>query len=300
MAALAAVAIIAGAGCTVATRATTVRTPTTVTSQCPGPAVAPTSVTANGRTARLTPPANYDPSVSYPLLVSLHPFVLNANQWEIYSGLAAHAASRGYWVLSPNGSQPGPRWAVPGGLELGPDDVGHIDALITATAAATCFDTGRIFAAGFSAGAAMAVGLSCELPWRFKGVAASGGANLTSTCPNAAPVATFILHGAVDSIAAPSGSTVIFAPPLGLSVAKVLTSVATRNGCTAPAATTAITTSVIETKYTCTAAPLVYWSMLHTGHTWAGASIPLDLVTGPTNHSFSASSAVVDFFNSVP
>ena len=105
----------------------------------------------------LYPPRNYVPGVAYPLLVSLHPFITVPEAWEGYSGLAAAASERGYWVLLPHGSEPGPRWTVPGGLDTGPDDIGWIEHLIEQTAATVCVDPHRVFAAGFSAGAAMAV-----------------------------------------------------------------------------------------------------------------------------------------------
>ncbi len=282
-----------------ATQPSVVRTPTTLATCHPesAPAVPPSIISVGDRGSVLYAPAGYTPGVSYPLVVSLHPFLLPPDVWESYSGLAAAAAARGYWVLLPHGSEPGPRWAVPGGISGGPDDIGWIEQLIEHTAAAVCVDSSRVFAAGFSAGAAMSVGLSCELPWRFRAIAASGGSNLTSLCPTAGPTDALILHGSADPIAPVTGNTIAFTPPVNLPVDDVVASFATRNGCDPTPTSSAFTTSVTIDHYSCGSHRLDYWRMIGAGHTWAGAAFPLDLVTGPTDHSFSATTAVLDYFD---
>ena len=302
MVAAMACALFAAAACTpdaLPTRATVVRTETSLPSTCPaggGPAVAPNTISADDRGSMLYAPAGYTPGVAYPLLISLHPFVTVPEAWEAYSGLAAAASARGYWVLLPHGSDPGPRWAVPGGLDTGPDDIGWMEHLIETTASTVCVDPARVFAAGFSAGAAMAVAMSCELPWRFRAIAASGGSNLTSLCPGAGPTDAFILHGSADPIAPVTGSTQVFAPPLGLTVDAVVANFATRNGCAPTPTVVAVSASVSDDHYSCGAHRLDYRRMIGAGHTWAGATIPLDAITGPTDHSFSATTAVLDYF----
>lgn len=296
------VAVMAVAGACapqIPTRGSTTRTVAPLPAACPdggGPTTAPRSITALGRASALLAPAGYQPGTEYPLLVSLHPFILGPDAWETYSGLAAAASQRGYWVLLPQGSDPGPRWAVPGGLDTGPDDIAWIDALVRETAATVCVDGDRVFAAGYSAGAAMSVALSCELPGRFRAVAGSGGTNLTSPCPAAAGIDALILHGTADPIAPVTGSEVVFAPPLGLGVDTVVASFATRNGCVGPPTPIDLSATVTIDRYSCGDHRLEYFRMRGAGHTWAGSPIPLDIVTGPTDHTFSATNAVLDFF----
>lgn len=256
----------------------------------------PTSIDAGGRPSILVAPANYQRGQAYPLLVSLHPFSLGYDFWEAYSGLGAAASQRGYWVLIPNGSDPGPRWSIPGGLEFGVDDIAWVEELIQQTARTVCVDPTRIFAAGFSSGSAMSVGLSCELPWRFRAIASSGGSNLTSPCPSAPPVDALILHGTADPIATPLGSEVIFAPPMGLPLTVAIAAFATRNGCVGAPSVTQFTPSTKRSVYSCPGHRLEYLSMQGSGHTWAGAAFPLELFVGPTDRSFSATTEVLDFF----
>lgn len=291
--------LLAGCASAVPSRPTVVRTEVTLTELCSessGPAVAPGSITALGRSSKLYAPANYQPGSAAPLLVSLHPFILTPSNWEAYSGLAKAAAARGYWVLLPRGSDPGPRWAVPGGIKDGPDDIAWIDALIVETSKTVCIEPSRVFAAGFSAGAAMSVGLSCELPWRFNAIAASGGSNLTSLCPTSGATDALILHGDKDPIAPVTGNTIPFTPPVGLTVDQVVSSFATRNGCAPAPTATPVTNTTTADRYSCGSNRLEYWRMRGAGHTWAGSPIPLDIVTGPTDRTFSANDAVLDFF----
>ena len=281
------------------TTPTTTRERVDLPSECPdgAPTVAPKSVRALNRSSRLIAPANYQPGVKYPLLVSLHPFVLDGEAWENYSGLGAAASTRGYWVLVPTGSQPGPRWAVPGGLDTKIDDIAWIEALIQSTAHTVCVDGGRVFAAGFSAGAAMSVGLSCELPWRFTAIAASGGSNLTSLCPDSDPVDALILHGSADGWAPVTGSEQVFATPMGLHVDRVVETFAHRNGCASAPTVVTLTSTTTADRYTSDGHRLEYRRMRGAGHTWAGASFPLDPITGPTDRTFSATTEVLDFFD---
>ena len=237
------------------------------------------------------------------MLVSLHPFTLDPRNWDAYSELAAAGTARGYLVVTPLGSQPGPRWAVPGGLATGIDDIGFVSALLDGLEDTACIDRNRVFAAGFSAGAAMSQALTCTLPWRFAAVAASGGANLTSLCPASPPVDTLVLHGTADPIAPPSGSTVPFAPPNGLHIDDVVATDAARAGCDPVPTISAPAASTVVDRYTgCDGHRVEYWRMIGSGHTWAGATTSpfVGLVTGPTSTAFSANDVALDFFDATP
>lgn len=236
-----------------------------------------------------------------PVLVSLHPFSLGPEGWESYSQLAASAAARGYVVLTPLGSDPGPRWAVPGGIATGVDDIGLINRLLDDLEDRGCVDRNRQFAAGFSAGAAMAQALSCTVPWRFRAVAGSGGTNLTDLCPASPATDVMILHGTADPIAPLTGSEVVFAPPLGLALSRVVATDAARAGCDpVPVVDQRAPTVQVSTFQGCGDHRVEYWSLQGSGHTWAGTPGLLDLFAGPTNTDVSATEVVLDFFDATP
>lgn len=259
-------------------------------------------VGAGQRTARIDVPASATGDTPAPILVSLHPFSVNGAGWEGYSKLAAGAVARGYVVITPTGSQPGPRWNVPGGVENGVDDIGYISKLLDAAEDQACIDRNREFAAGFSAGAAMAQALSCTLPWRMAAVAASGGANLTDLCPDSPATDVMVLHGSADPIAPTTGSEVPFATPNGLHIDDVVATDAARAGCAPVPSTETLFADVVVDRYQGCAdgARVEYWRLLGAGHTWAGTTAPLlEIVTGPTNMSISATDTVLDFFDAV-
>jgi polyhydroxybutyrate depolymerase len=235
----------------------------------------------------------------HPLVLSLHPFALDATAWDAYSGLSAAGTARGYVVVTPFGSDPGPRWAVPGGLDTGVDDIGFLNRLLDEVETRACIDRNRVFAAGFSAGAAMAQALGCTLPWRLAAVAGSGGTNLTDLCPDSPGIDVMVLHGTADPIVPVTGSTAPFATPLGLPVDNVVATNAARAGCSpVPLSTLRSPSVLVDTYQGCTERRRVeYWRMLGTGHTWAGQPSLIDIVAGPTNTEFSATEAVLDFFD---
>ncbi len=252
----------------------------------------------NTRHATLRVPEGDGP---HPMLISLHPFTGTPEGWEGYSGLADAAVERGYVVATPLGSDPGPRWAVPGGLETGADDIRFIADLSDHLEDTLCIDRNAEFAAGYSAGAAMAQALSCTMPWRFAAVAGSGGTNLTDTCPDSPATDVFVIHGSADPIAPLSGSQVIFAPPLGLPVSEVVATNADRAGCDpAPAVSSPVGEVAAQDFTGCDDGTRIrYWKMLGGGHTWAGAesSLLTDPIVGPTLDTFSATEVVLDFFD---
>lgn len=252
------------------------------------------------RSARVDVPESATGDQPAPVLLSLHPFSVTGTGWEGYSNLAADAVARGYVVITPNGSQPGPRWNVPGGSENGSDDIGYVSRLLDAVEDGLCIDRNREFAAGFSAGAAMSQALSCTLPWRMAAIAGSGGANLTDLCPASPATDTLILHGTADPIAPTTGSNQPFATPLGLNIDRVVATNAARADCSPVPSTEQPFSDIEIDRYQGCAdgARVEYWRMLGAGHTWAGTTAPLlEIVTGPTNMSISANDVVLDFFD---
>lgn len=257
----------------------------------------PRTITALGGTAPIYFPSDTDPTTPHPVLVSLHPFLLGAYDWDHYSQFVVEATARGYIVILPEGRNPGPGWSVPGGNKSDFDDVGWIDALIQEAARTACVDSTRIYAAGFSAGAALAVGLSCELPSRFAAIAGSGGTNLTSLCPRSEPTSAMIMHGTDDAVVPTSGNVVPFAATPPISVDSVVGSFATRNQCVDDAALTRPTPTQFRSDYECGDAALVDIRVIGMGHTWPGAVGLIDLIVGPNDQTFSATSTVLDFFD---
>jgi poly(3-hydroxybutyrate) depolymerase len=107
--------------------------------------------------------------------------------------------------VAPDGLNAG--WANAGG-----QDVTFTDDLLKQVEADLCIDTSRVFANGFSFGAAMTYVLACVRPTVFRAVAVySGSPTLTPGCANgiATPVAYYGSHGTNDGTLAFSGGEAV-------------------------------------------------------------------------------------------
>jgi polyhydroxybutyrate depolymerase len=100
-------------------------------------------------------------------------------------------------------------WNSKGG-EPRPDDLGFISALIDSLVAELGVDRKRVFAAGFSSGAAMVYRLACERPDLVAAVAPISGRMAYDVVPvcarSATPVGIIGMHGTADPTVALDGS----------------------------------------------------------------------------------------------
>jgi poly(3-hydroxybutyrate) depolymerase len=114
-------------------------------------------------------------------------------------------------VVFPEGVGSPSRWALPDRIR-GADDDAFVDALLRDLAVHGCGDGARVYAAGFSNGAAFVGHLACRRPDRFRGLALVGGAGLVGPCasdrvPAATPVV--LVHGRDDGTVPIGGGPVL-------------------------------------------------------------------------------------------
>lgn len=121
-----------------------------------------------------------------PLVINLHP--TGGKGLRTLSASRAVADENGFVMIAPDGVI-GPvfsgwTWNVPGVPTFGGDqyppegardDVAFLSSAIDAAVEATCIDTSRIYAMGFSGGGRMASQLACDLSDRIASVVAIGG-----------------------------------------------------------------------------------------------------------------------------
>ena len=94
------------------------------------------------------------------------------------------------------------------------DDVALISALIDAISGDTAIDPARVFAAGLSNGAMMALRLGCDLADRLAAVAAVAGhvaKDHAPVCAPARPVSVLVMNGTADPLVPYGGGPVMFA-----------------------------------------------------------------------------------------
>lgn len=160
------------------------------------------SVNGTNRAFIIRAPSNYSNQTPYRLIFAYHWLNGNANQVanggnggstdDPYYGLWDLAKNTTIFV-APEGIDAG--WANTGGRDLA-----FTDAMLKQIQDDMCVDTTRIFATGFSYGAAMSNALACARTDIFRGVALYAGAQLSGCDGGTKPIAYFHAHGISDSV----------------------------------------------------------------------------------------------------
>jgi polyhydroxybutyrate depolymerase len=166
------------------------------------------SISAGGmtRTYHVHVPPHLEASVVAPLLLNLHPLVLNGAGQALFSNMNPAADERGFIVAYPDGVSGS--WN--GGSCCGAaaqqmlDDVGFMRAMIADIEAHGCIDHRRVYATGMSNGGYLSQRLGCEAADVIAAIApASGviGVPLAG-CQPSRPMPVLEFHGTADSLVA--------------------------------------------------------------------------------------------------
>lgn len=152
------------------------------------------------RAYRVYTPPDITPAHPVPLLVALHGGQQYGDGMEQLTGFDSLAEGDHFIVVYPNGH--GQTWnagdccGYPNVSSA--NEVDFINALIVRLEAGGLVDRSRVYATGFSAGAAMAYTLACRLSTRIAAVAVMSGTMDPDTCHPQMPVAVMEIHGTAD------------------------------------------------------------------------------------------------------
>jgi len=190
------------------------------------------------RPAQLVAPSGV--TAPAPLLVLLHGYGANARKQDAYLGVTEQAASRGLYVLLPNGTTE-PRsgkqfWDATSaccnftGTPV--DDVGYLRDLIDEALAKRPIDPVRVYVFGHSNGGFMAYRLACDLADKVTAVAVLAGADAPTPgdCAPSRPVSVLHLHGDADPLVKYTGGRFAGVYP---GAVESVTRWAARDGCDA-------------------------------------------------------------------
>lgn len=171
-----------------------------------------TELGSDERPAQLVAPDEV--STPAPLLVLLHGYGSNAEQQDAYLGVSEQAASRGLYVLLPDGTpEPSGRryWdATPACCNFaGPpvDDVGYIRSLVREAIDVRPIDPARVYVFGHSNGGFMTYRLACDLADELIAVAVLAGSEPPGdqACQPTVPVSVLHIHGTDDPLVSYGG-----------------------------------------------------------------------------------------------
>lgn len=224
-----------------------------------------------------------------PLIVMLHGCAQDAAEFAATTRMPAEAEAHGCWVLYPEQTTSANRhrcwnWFDPAHQQRGAGEPAILAGLVKKLIRVHRLDVGRIFVAGLSAGAALAVVLGRTYPELFRGVGACAGmpygsartattavlamrgrhrpAHETETA--ARPVRTVVIHGERDRTVVPRNADALVAQalqPFGATVADSESGVSGGRAFTRIRHRTAAECVVVE-----------QWKLSGSGHAWPGGA----------------------------
>ena len=194
----------------------------------------------------------------------------------------------------------------------GVDDIAYVRALLADLRSRIELDPKRVFASGFSNGAALAHRLACDAADLFAAVAPVSGENQAAlaACAPSRPVAILSIHGTLDRCwPYAGGAGGCIATGRYVSVVETLAGWAARNGCRAEATRTPLPprpgivdgTEVVRHDYAGCAAggALRHLEVVGNGHFWPDghAYARPALLGGTMSRQLDTGRAIVDFLS---
>lgn len=137
----------------------------------------------------LSVPASYRPTRPAPLVLLFHGYGSDARSIAALTKMPALGAARGVIVTTPDG--PNHTWQLSG---TGPD-AAFVDKIVAKLTKTLCIDLHRVYAAGFSQGAAFTIFYSCARPTRVAAIA-TVAVEFQLGCTQ--PTSILAFHGTVD------------------------------------------------------------------------------------------------------
>ncbi len=241
--------------------------------------------TIDGRLVILDLPARFPA----PVVIDYHGGNQSATQEHGYTGLGPLGAARGFIVATPNGTNG--LWNFSGTEPL-PDDAAFTQDIATLLAFSGC-SNGRVYTAGISDGADMAVAAAC----RVASVRAVFAVAPSITPRGACTRKPYLeVHGTADPIVPYSGSAQgSFGDVPSEPVASRLPFWTA--GCSGPAAGASPGAGTQVQRWGCTAGRTVQLdTVVGGGHTWPGAVGPEPAAGLGARASWSADTAALEFF----
>lgn len=221
-----------------ATPTTTASTTTASTTTTVAVETGSTDIGRPDRPARLVAPEEV--TAPAPLLIVLHGYTSTGAQHDSYFSATQQAASRGLYVLLPDGtSEPetgkqfwdaSPACCNFTGTPV--DDVAYLSGLIDEAIATRPIDPERIYVIGHSNGGFMAYRLACDIAEKVTAIAVLSGSDqpTEADCTPSRPVSVLHMHGTADGTIGFGGGQITASFP---GAVETMARWAKRDGCDA-------------------------------------------------------------------
>jgi polyhydroxybutyrate depolymerase len=224
-----------------------------------------------------------------PLVLAFHGYGSDGREFASLTKLPALGAKRGIVVLTPSGANH--TWQLSGTGT----DASAIDKLVATTEQSKCIDLHRVYAAGFSQGAAFAIFYSCARPDRIAALATVAVEFLLG-CKQPVPILAF--HG-TDDPAVPYRDGAVGASLPGAKVRGTLFNMADwarLDGCRRKLPDATIRTEIVVSRWTRCAGDteVRLYTVKGGSHTWPGANRAASPLY--TTQQISATTLMLNFF----
>ena len=241
------------------------------------------------RRYQLFPPANPSPRHPAPLILLFHGFSGDGASIAALTRLPAEANPSGAYVVAPDGTNR--TWQ----LDAHSRDAAFVDRLVDSLSASACLDLSRVYATGFSAGAAFTIIYSCARPDRIAAIA-TVAVDFQLGCRGPMPILAF--HGTKDP-AVPFVNGALGASLPGVKVRGTelnLRDWARLDGCRPTPTDRVLGTEVTRQTWPGCApgTDVVLYRIEGGGHSWPGAAPKSG--AGPTTQQIDASALITAFF----
>ena len=241
-------------------------------------------------------------SIAMPLIINLHGYGSSAEEQMIYTGMNAVADTAGFIVVYPDavgkrwnsGIGDNPAWPAP---DI--DDVGFIDTLIDTLGKKYPIDLSRVYVCGMSNGGFMSCKLACELSTRINAAASVTGIisyGTAAQCTPHHPIPMLFIFGTRDPTVPYDGTSGWHSAETTIrhfaDISRCLYSDTTYIQDSSP--TDGSTALRIAYGDSTANERIVFYKVIHGGHTWPGATFDLE---GNTNRDINASEVICQFFS---
>jgi polyhydroxybutyrate depolymerase len=236
----------------------------------------------------LSVPTAYRSSSPTPLVLLFHGFGSDAKSFAALTRMPAATAGRDVIVVTPDG--PNHTWQLSGTGS----DAAFVDAIVAAVSKAMCVDLHRVYAAGFSQGAAFAIFYTCARPGRIAAFA-TVAVDFQLGCKQPVPYLAF--HGTIDpAVPYDDGAVGASLPGAVRGTLLNMSDWARLDKCDpTPTVRTRSSEVVLRTWPHCTGATTVQlYTIVKGSHTWPGA----DPKASPlyTTRQIDATALMLSFF----
>lgn len=238
-------------------------------------------------------PAGADDTEPLPLVLGFHGYGGTTDDLEGDTRLFEEGDAQGFVTVFPAALGNPARWDL---RDRESPDLAFVDALLTELEVRVCIDPRRIYATGFSQGAAMANAVGCSRPERFAAIAPVAGVYdpMWRDICTGDPVPVIGFHGVLDPVVPYEGGTDRSGRPI-IGAELWATQWAELNRCTGGPQAQPPIGDVQPLFWTTCAAAVEFYRVAGAGHSWPGG-VHDDPDMGGSTEAVSANALIWSFF----